>query len=169
MEQCNRWFYTRRCGDFACGFGSGLNVPATVIYGRKSACPAASTPQGPWSDLEGLDRTSIDEVIVVRRDTDETREITRRLGVRYAFHRRNLAMAATRRPVMRWPWRRRRRRRHAAPDYQYDRDWFRLLACMVASGIYDVVVASRILGLGAVAAACPATVCGNRLTLARIC
>jgi len=130
-----------------------------VIYGAKVCVvlPAFNAARTLVRTLEGLDRTSIDEVIVVDdASTDETREITRRLGVRYAFHRHNLGYGGNQKTcyalalatgadvvVM------------LHPDYQYEPRLVPAMACMVASGIYDVVVASRILGLGAVAGGMP--------------
>jgi glycosyltransferase involved in cell wall biosynthesis len=107
--------------------------------------------------LEGLDRTLIDEVIVVDdASTDETRDITRRLGVRYAFHRRNHGYGGNQKTcyalalqtgcevvVM------------LHPDYQYEPRLVPPMAYMVASGVYDVAMGSRILGLGAIAGGMP--------------
>jgi glycosyltransferase involved in cell wall biosynthesis len=107
--------------------------------------------------LEGLDRALIDEVIVVDdASTDQTREITRRLGVRYAFHGRNHGYGGNQKTcyalaletgsdiiVM------------LHPDYQYEPRLVPAMAHMVASGVYDVAVASRILGLGAVRGGMP--------------
>jgi glycosyltransferase involved in cell wall biosynthesis len=107
--------------------------------------------------LEGLDRTLIDDVIVVDdASTDETRGITRRLGVRYAFHRRNHGYGGNQKTcyalaletgadiaVM------------LHPDYQYEPRLVPAMAHMVATGIYDVALASRILGLGAVTGGMP--------------
>ena len=59
-----------------------------MIYGAKVCVvlPAFNAARTLARTLEGLDRASIDEIIVVDdASTDETREITRRLGVRYAL------------------------------------------------------------------------------------
>jgi glycosyltransferase involved in cell wall biosynthesis len=107
--------------------------------------------------LEGLDRTVVDEVIVVDdASTDETREITRRLGLRYAFHGRNHGYGGNQKTcyalaldsgcdvvIM------------LHPDYQYEPRLVPAMAHMVASGVYDVAVASRILGQGAVKGGMP--------------
>jgi glycosyltransferase involved in cell wall biosynthesis len=107
--------------------------------------------------LEGLDRTLIDEVILVDdASTDETRAIARRLAIRYAFHRRNHGYGGNQKTcyamaletgadivVM------------VHPDYQYEPRLVPAMAYMVASGVYDVAVASRILGLGAVSGGMP--------------
>ncbi len=107
--------------------------------------------------VEGLDRSLVDEIIVVDdASTDETREITRRLGLHYAFHRRNHGYGGNQKTcyalaldtgcdvvVM------------LHPDYQYEPRLVPAMAHMVASGVYDVAMASRILGLGAVAGGMP--------------
>jgi glycosyltransferase involved in cell wall biosynthesis len=130
-----------------------------VIYGAKLCVvlPAFNAARTLARTLEGLDRALIDEVIVVDdASTDETREITRRLGVRFAFHRRNLGYGGNQKTcyalaletgadivVM------------VHPDYQYEPRLVPAMAFMVASGIYDVALASRILGLGAVSGGMP--------------
>jgi glycosyltransferase involved in cell wall biosynthesis len=130
-----------------------------VIYGAKLCVvlPAFNAARTLARTLEGLDRALIDEVIVVDdASTDETREITRRLGVRFAFHRRNLGYGGNQKTcyalaletgadivVM------------VHPDYQYEPRLVPAMAFMVASGVYDVALASRILGLGAVSGGMP--------------
>jgi glycosyltransferase involved in cell wall biosynthesis len=134
-------------------------VPGAVIKGSKICVvlPAFNAAKTLLLTLEGLDRELIDEVIVVDdASIDQTREITRRLGVRYAFHRRNLGYGGNQKTcyalaletgadvvVM------------LHPDYQYDPRLVPAMAHMVASGVYDVAVASRILGRGAVAGGMP--------------
>jgi glycosyltransferase involved in cell wall biosynthesis len=94
--------------------------------------------------------------VVDDASTDETRAITRRLGVRYAFHLRNHGYGGNQKTcyalaleagaditVM------------LHPDYQYEPRLVPAMAHMVASGIYDVALASRILGRGAVKGGMP--------------
>jgi glycosyltransferase involved in cell wall biosynthesis len=130
-----------------------------VIHGAKICVvlPAFNASRTLARTLEGLDREVIDEVIVVDdASTDETREIARRLGVRYAFHRRNHGYGGNQKTcyalaletgadvvVM------------LHPDYQYEPRLVPALVSMVASGIYDVAIASRILGRGAVVGGMP--------------
>src|SRR6185312_10946637 len=107
--------------------------------------------------LSHVDRSIVDDVIVVDdHSTDETREIARRLGVRYAFHRENhgyggnqktcytLALATRANIVV-----------MLHPDYQYEPRLLPALAHMIASGVYDVAIASRILGHGALLGGMP--------------
>ena len=89
-----------------------------------------------------IDRAVADDLIVVDDgSTDRTREIVRRLGVRYAFHDRNrgyggnqktcyaLALATGADIVV-----------MLHPDYQYEPRLLPALAYMVASGVYDVAI-----------------------------
>jgi glycosyltransferase involved in cell wall biosynthesis len=130
-----------------------------VINGAKVCVvlPAFNAARTLERTLEGLDRSVADMVIVVDdASTDGTREITRRLGVRYAFHRRNHGYGANQKTcyalaletgcdiaVM------------LHPDYQYDPRLVPALAHVIASGVYDVALGSRILGRGAVAGGMP--------------
>lgn len=130
-----------------------------MIYGAKICVvlPAYNAEKTLVRTLERLDRELIDEVIVVDdASTDATCEITRRLGVRYAFHRRNHGYGGNQKTcyalaletgadvvVM------------LHPDYQYEPRLVPAMIYMVASGVYDVAIASRILGMGAVAGGMP--------------
>ncbi|HEY1764361.1 MAG TPA: glycosyltransferase family 2 protein [Opitutaceae bacterium] len=130
-----------------------------MIYGAKICVvlPAYNAAKTLTRTLEGIDRTLIDDVIVVDDGSiDETQDITRRIGVQYAFHGRNHGYGGNQKTcyalaletgadiaVM------------LHPDYQYEPRLVPALAHMVASGIYDVALASRILGLGAVRGGMP--------------
>jgi glycosyltransferase involved in cell wall biosynthesis len=107
--------------------------------------------------VAAIDRSVVDDIIVVDdASTDATREITLRLGVSYAFHQRNhgyggnqktcysLALATGADIVV-----------MLHPDYQYDPRLLPALAQMVASGVYDVAIGSRILGRGALRGGMP--------------
>lgn len=119
--------------------------------------PAYNAARTLLRTVERLDRTVVDEIIVVDdASTDETREITRRLGLRYAFHGQNLGYGGNQKTcyalaletgadlvIM------------VHPDYQYEPKLAPAMAHLVASGVYDVVIASRILGGGALAGGMP--------------
>jgi glycosyltransferase involved in cell wall biosynthesis len=107
--------------------------------------------------VAAIDRSVVDDVIVVDdASRDATREITKRLGLSYAFHHRNHGYGANQKTcyslalatgadivVM------------LHPDYQYEPRLLPALAEMVASGVYDVAIGSRILGRGAVRGGMP--------------
>ena len=107
--------------------------------------------------VAGIDRSVVDDIIVVDdASVDATREVTVRLGLHYAFHARNhgyggnqktcyaLALATGADIVV-----------MLHPDYQYEPRLLPALAQMVASGVYDVAIGSRILGRGALQGGMP--------------
>jgi glycosyltransferase involved in cell wall biosynthesis len=107
--------------------------------------------------LRQIDRKVADDIILVDdASTDQTREVARALGVRYAFHEKNLGYGGNQKTcyglalatgadivVM------------LHPDYQYEPRLMSALAHMIASGVYDVAIASRILGRGALRGGMP--------------
>jgi glycosyltransferase involved in cell wall biosynthesis len=90
----------------------------------------------------------VDTVLLVDdASPDQTVEAARRLGIRTFIHQQNLGYGANQKTCY----------REALadgaevtvmvhPDYQYDPRLVTAMAAMVASGIYDVVLGSRILG-----------------------
>ena len=101
----------------------------------------------------------VDHVILVdNASTDSTVALARQLGIRTFCHHQNLGYGANQKTCY---------RKALAlgsdivvmlhPDYQYDPHLVTAMAAMVASGVYDAVLGSRILGHGASAAACPCT------------
>lgn len=113
--------------------------------------PAYNAARTLENTLAQIDRSVADDVILVDdASTDRTREVARRLGVRYAFHDRNLGYGGNQKTcyalaletgadivVM------------LHPDYQYEPRLLPALAAMISSGVYDVAIGSRILGQGA--------------------
>ena len=95
-----------------------------------------------------IPRDVVDNIILVDdASTDRTVELSRELGIDCFVHERNLGYGANQKTcytealkagadivVM------------VHPDYQYDPRLITAMAAMVASGIYDVVLGSRILG-----------------------
>ena len=93
----------------------------------------------------------VDHVILVDdASTDSTVEVARQLGIQTFCHRKNLGYGANQKTCY----------REALalgsdivvmlhPDYQYDPRLVTAMAAMVASGVYDAVFGSRILGKGA--------------------
>lgn len=104
-----------------------------------------------------LDRDVIDDVIVVDDfSSDRTVEICKRLGIRHIVHPKNMGYGANQKTCYTEAL-----RRNADivimvhPDYQYSPGLAPALAVMLASGVYDVAVASRILGNGALEGGMP--------------
>jgi len=119
--------------------------------------PAYNAEKTIQKTIDEIDKNIVDDIIVVDdASRDETRAITKTLGVKYAFHKENhgyggnqktcyaLALASHADVVV-----------MLHPDYQYDPRLFASLAGMVASGVYDVALASRILGRGALRGGMP--------------
>jgi glycosyltransferase involved in cell wall biosynthesis len=119
------------------------------------AYQAAATLEVTWRNLP---RDIVDDVILVDdASTDDTVALARRLGITTIEHPKNrgyggnqktcykAALAAGADVVV-----------MLHPDYQYDPRLVTPMAAMVASGVYDVVLGSRILGGGAMAGGMPA-------------
>lgn len=130
-----------------------------MISGAKISVvlPAYNAARTIEHTIANIDRALIDDVVVVDdASTDQTREIVRRLGVHYAFHRRNRGYGANQKTCYTTAL-----ARGADivvmlhPDYQYEPRLLPALAHMVASGVYDVAIASRILGRGAIRGGMP--------------
>lgn len=124
-----------------------------MIAGKKICVvmPAYNAGKTLAQTVAAIDRTVADEIIVVDDGSrDDTRAVARRLGIGYVFHKTNHGYGGNQKTcysfalgtgadvvVM------------IHPDYQYEPRLLPALAGMVASGIYDVAIASRILGRGA--------------------
>ncbi len=95
-----------------------------------------------------IPRDLVDEVLLVDDgSSDETVAQAQRLGIRVFVHQSNLGYGANQKTCYREAL------RLGAdivvmlhPDYQYDPRLITAMAAMVASGLYDVVLGSRILG-----------------------
>jgi len=109
------------------------------------AYKAARTLKQTYADIP-LD--IVDELVLVDdASTDETSQLARDLGMHVFVHQRNLGYGANQKTCY----------REALalgadivvmlhPDYQYDPRLISAMSGMVASGIYDVVLGSRVLG-----------------------
>jgi glycosyltransferase involved in cell wall biosynthesis len=105
----------------------------------------------------GLPPGIVDEVILVDdASTDDTVALARRLGLRTVVHPRNRGYGANQKTCY--------AEALAAgadivvmlhPDYQYEPALVAPMAAMIASGVYDVVLGSRIIGGGALAGGMP--------------
>jgi glycosyltransferase involved in cell wall biosynthesis len=119
--------------------------------------PAYNAEKTLLKTLGDLDKSLVDQIILVDDcSTDATRALTKTLPVKYAFHKVNhgyggnqktcysLALASGADITV-----------MLHPDYQYEPKLLTALASMVASGVYDVAIASRILGHGALEGGMP--------------
>lgn len=119
--------------------------------------PAYNAEKTLEKTIAELDRNVVDDIIVVDDGSrDDTRKIARDLGVGYVFHKSNhgyggnqktcygFALATGADVVV-----------MVHPDYQYDPRLLPALAGMIASGVYDAAIASRILGRGALQGGMP--------------
>lgn len=119
--------------------------------------PAYNAAQTLLKSYEELPHEIVDEVIVVDdHSRDDTVELSRRLGLTTIQHNHNLGYGGNQKTcytaalergadivVM------------VHPDYQYSPRLCGAMAWMVASGEYDMVLASRILGTGALKGGMP--------------
>jgi len=115
---------------------------------------AGRTLEATWRELP---HDIVDEVIVVDDSShDDTVSVARSLGLDVILHPRNMGYGGNQKTcyaealargaeivVM------------VHPDYQYDPRMVTAMAGMIASGIYDLVIGSRILGGGALAGGMP--------------
>jgi glycosyltransferase involved in cell wall biosynthesis len=108
----------------------------------------------------------VDDVLLVDdASTDATVALAKEFGLKVFVHRENMGYGANQKTCYREAL------RAGAdivvmlhPDYQYDPKLIPALAAMVASGVYDAVLASRILGNTALAGGMPRyKYCFNRL------
>ncbi|MEP7276150.1 MAG: glycosyltransferase family 2 protein [Betaproteobacteria bacterium] len=115
---------------------------------------AGRTLEATWRELP---HDIVDEVIVVDDSSnDDTVSVARSLGLQVILHPRNVGYGGNQKTcytealargadivVM------------VHPDYQYDPRMVTAMAGMIASGIYDLVIGSRILGGGALKGGMP--------------
>ncbi len=130
-----------------------------MIHGKKvvvvmPAYNAAKTLETTYNEVP---RDVVDDVILVDdKSRDNTVEVARRLGIKHFAHSENRGYGGNQKTcyaqalaegadivVM------------VHPDYQYTPKLIGAMAAMVASGEYDVVLASRILGTSALAGGMP--------------
>jgi len=115
---------------------------------------AGRTLESTWRDLP---HDVVDEVIVVDdASDDDTVAVARTLGLEVILHSRNTGYGGNQKTCYREAL-----ARGADiivmvhPDYQYDPRLVTAMAGMIASGIYDMVLGSRILGGGALSGGMP--------------
>ena len=115
---------------------------------------AAKTLRRTYAEIP---RDVVDGILLVDdASSDETVEIARELGIRYLVHETNRGYGANQKTCY----------RHALAmgadvvvmlhaDYQYDPRLISAMAAMITSGVYEVVLGSRVLGKGALAGGMP--------------
>ncbi len=104
-----------------------------------------------------IPRSVVDEILLVDdASTDRTALISRGLGIKTFVHEKNAGYGANQKTCYREAL------RLGAdiivmlhPDYQYDPRLIPAMASLIAEGLYDVVIASRILGTGALKGGMP--------------
>ena len=104
-----------------------------------------------------IDRTLVDDVVLVDdASSDRTVEVAHELGLHYLVHPKNRGYGGNQKTCYREAL-----SRGADivvmlhPDYQYSPKLLPAMSGMVASGHFDVVLGSRILGVGALAGGMP--------------
>ena len=124
-----------------------------MIQGKKitvvlPAYNAERTLEKTWLALE---RTVVDDMVLVDDcSQDNTVEIALRLGIHVIRHERNMGYGANQKSCYRAAL-----ERGAGivimvhPDYQYAPELVPAMGWLIASGLFDVVLGSRILGTGA--------------------
>jgi glycosyltransferase involved in cell wall biosynthesis len=130
-----------------------------MLHGKRivvvmPAYHAGRTLEATWRDLP---RDIVDSVIVVDdASDDDTVTVARSLGLDVILHPRNTGYGGNQKTCYREAL-----SRGADivvmvhPDYQYDPRMVTAMAGMIASGIYDMVIGSRILGSGALKGGMP--------------
>lgn len=121
-----------------------------MLHGQKIVVvlPAYRAAKTLEQTFREIPRDSVDDVLLVDdASSDETARVSRDLGIRTFVHERNLGYGGNQKTCYREAL------RLGAdivvmvhPDYQYDPRLVTAMAAMVASGVYDVVLGSRILG-----------------------
>jgi Glycosyltransferases involved in cell wall biogenesis len=132
-----------------------------VVNGKKVlvVLPAYNAAATLESTLADVPPGVVDDFVLVDdASTDSTVEIAARLGIPYLVHPKNRGYGGNQKTCYAEGL------RQGAdivimlhPDYQYSPRLIGAMAWLVASGEFDVVLGSRILGPGLSRAACPAT------------
>lgn len=121
-----------------------------MLYGKRIAVvlPAYNAAQTLERTVNEIPRDAVDEILIVDDfSKDETIQIAQRLGLRAFLHEQNFGYGRNQKTCYTEAL-----RMNADvvvmlhPDYQYQPRLVLPMAALIASGVYDVVVASRILG-----------------------
>jgi len=130
-----------------------------MILGKKIAVvlPAFNAELTLWRTYEEIPLDIVDDVILVDdASTDRTVERAKQLGIHHLIHSKNSGYGANQKTCYQEAL-----NRGADivimvhPDYQYTPKLIPAMAGMIASGLYDAVLGSRILGNGALKGGMP--------------
>jgi glycosyltransferase involved in cell wall biosynthesis len=130
-----------------------------MLHGKKVVVvmPAYNAEHTLETTYNEVPRDVVDEVILVDdRSSDRTAEVARKLGIKHEVHPENRGYGGNQKTCYTLAL------REGAdivvmvhPDYQYTPKLITAMAAMVASDHFDVVMASRILGVGALKGGMP--------------
>lgn len=130
-----------------------------MLHGKKIVVvmPAYNAEKTLRWTYEEIPRDIVDDIILVDDGShDRTLQITRELGIHHEVHTKNLGYGANQKTCYALAL-----RKNADivvmlhPDYQYTPKLITPMAAMVASGEFDLVLGSRILGKGALTGGMP--------------
>ena len=138
---------------------AGERREARMINGKKIAVvmPAHNAERTLRKTFDAIPHDIVDQIILIDDGSvDKTVMISRRLGIRTVLHEQNKGYGANQKTCYREAL------KSGAdiivmlhPDYQYDPRLIGAMSSLVADGICDVVVASRIMGGGALKGGMP--------------
>jgi glycosyltransferase involved in cell wall biosynthesis len=130
-----------------------------MLEGRKIVVvmPAYNAAKTLRKTYDEVPKDIVDEVLLVDDGShDETIKLSRRLGIKTFIHERNFGYGRNQKTCYREAL------KTGAdivvmlhPDYQYSPKLITAMASLIAAGEYDVVIASRILGVGALKGGMP--------------
>jgi glycosyltransferase involved in cell wall biosynthesis len=121
-----------------------------MLHGKRIAVvlPAYNAARTLERTVQEMPREIVDDILLIDDDSrDETVRCARRLGLRVFLHERNFGYGRNQKTCYTEAL-----RTEADvivmlhPDYQYDPRLILPMAGLIATGVYDVVIASRILG-----------------------
>src|ERR1700726_1137863 len=139
--------------------GGGLKDRRTMIANRKICVvlPAYNAARTLETTFREIATDVVDDIILVDdASTDDTLEVAKRLGIFAVAHDRNKGYGGNQKTCYRFALERGADiviMLHA--DYQYSPKLLLPMASMLCSGFFDVVLGSRILGIGALAGGMP--------------
>jgi glycosyltransferase involved in cell wall biosynthesis len=130
------------------------------LIDNKKICvvlPAYNAGQTLERTFRDISRAVVDDIVLVDdASTDDTLRVAEQLGIFAVAHDRNTGYGGNQKTCYRLAL-----ERGADivimlhPDYQYDPKLLLPIASLLSSGVFDVVLGSRILGIGAIAGGMP--------------